>query len=48
MTYDMHGAWDTTGPTDFQDPLHDTAADPSSVVPPGTEKYNVDATISMP
>jgi chitinase len=46
MTYDMHGAWDATGPTNLQDPLHNTASDPSTPIAPGTEKYNVDATIA--
>jgi chitinase len=45
MTYDMHGAWDATGPTNFQDPLHDTANDPSKAIAPGTAKYNIDETI---
>ncbi|MBF9072424.1 glycosyl hydrolase family 18 protein [Streptacidiphilus fuscans] len=45
MTYDMHGAWESTGPTNFQDPLHDTPNDPSTPVAPGTEKYNIDETI---
>src|SRR5699024_10119066 len=29
MTYDMHGAWDAEGPTNFQDPVHGSADDPS-------------------
>ncbi|WP_042372579.1 glycosyl hydrolase family 18 protein [Streptacidiphilus neutrinimicus] len=45
MTYDMHGAWDSTGPTNFQDPLHDTSADPSNAIAPGSAKYNIDETI---
>ncbi|WP_042385709.1 glycosyl hydrolase family 18 protein [Streptacidiphilus melanogenes] len=45
MTYDMHGAWDSTGPTNLQDPLHDTSADPSNPIAPGTAKYNIDETI---
>ncbi|QMU80062.1 chitinase [Streptacidiphilus sp. PB12-B1b] len=45
MTYDMHGAWETDGPTDFQDPLHASASDPSPVVAPGNEQYNIDETI---
>ncbi|WP_042431433.1 glycosyl hydrolase family 18 protein [Streptacidiphilus anmyonensis] len=45
MTYDMHGAWDSTGPTNFQDPLHDTSSDPSNPIAPGTAKYNIDETI---
>jgi chitinase len=45
MTYDMHGAWDATGPTNFQDPLYSSPSDPSAVIPPGTEKYTVDSVI---
>ncbi len=44
MTYDMHGAWETNGPTNFQDPLHNSPNDPSKAVPPGNEKYNIDTT----
>jgi chitinase len=46
MTYDMHGAWDTNGPTNFQDPLHDSPGDPSQPIPPGNEKYNIDTAIT--
>ncbi|NUS17449.1 MAG: glycoside hydrolase [Streptomyces sp.] len=42
MTYDMHGAWDATGPTNFQDPLYQSPSDPSNPVAPGTEKYSID------
>ncbi|MDQ1680945.1 MAG: chitinase, partial [Frankiaceae bacterium] len=35
MTYDMHGAWDATGPTNLQDPLVQSPADPSTNLPPG-------------
>ncbi|MDX6355445.1 MAG: chitinase [Streptomyces sp.] len=45
MTYDMHGAWDTTGPTNVQDPLYQSPSDPSAVIPPGTQKYSGDAAI---
>jgi chitinase len=45
MTYDMHGAWDATGPTNLQDPLHNSSADPSNAIAPGTAKYNIDETI---
>ncbi len=45
MTYDMHGAWETTGPTNLQDPLFDSPGDPSNVIPPGNEKYNIDTAI---
>jgi chitinase len=46
MTYDMHGAWETTGPTNFQDPVHLSSSDPSSVIPPGNEKYTIDTAIT--
>ncbi len=46
MSYDMHGAWDATGPTNHQDPLHDSAADPTTPIAPGTRKYNVDTTLA--
>ena len=45
MTYDMHGAWDTTGPTNFQDPLYNSPDDPSQAIPPGNEKYTIDTSI---
>ncbi|WP_308190609.1 glycosyl hydrolase family 18 protein [Streptomyces sp. HPF1205] len=45
MTYDMHGAWDTTGPTNFQDPLYPSASDPSGTIPPGGEKYDIDSVV---
>lgn len=45
MTYDMHGAWDATGPTNLQDPLYDSPSDPSTPVAPGNEKYNIDTAV---
>jgi chitinase len=45
MTYDMHGGFEATGPTNFQDPLHDSPSDPSKAIAPGSEKYNVDTAI---
>ncbi|WP_328916206.1 MULTISPECIES: glycosyl hydrolase family 18 protein [unclassified Streptomyces] len=30
MTYDMHGAWETEGPTNFQAPLYDSPASPAA------------------
>jgi chitinase len=45
MTYDMHGGFEATGPTNFQDPLHNSPNDPSTVVTPGNEKYTIDTTI---
>ncbi|MFD0638383.1 glycoside hydrolase family 18 protein [Catenulispora yoronensis] len=46
MTYDMHGGFEATGPTNFQDPLHNSPNDPSKAIAPGTEKYNVDTAIT--
>ncbi len=46
MTYDMHGSWDATGPTNLQDPLHDSPADPTKPIAPGTAKYNVDTALA--
>ncbi|HLI70195.1 MAG TPA: glycosyl hydrolase family 18 protein [Ktedonobacteraceae bacterium] len=45
MTYDMHGGWETTGPTNFQDPLYNSPNDPSAAIPPGNEKYTIDTAI---
>ena len=45
MTYDMHGGFEATGPTNFQDPLHDSPNDQSKAIAPGSEKYNVDTAI---
>ncbi|MCX4722423.1 glycosyl hydrolase family 18 protein [Streptomyces sp. NBC_01306] len=45
MTYDMHGAWDATGPTNHQDPTYVSPDDPSTPIPPGTEKYSTDNAI---
>src|SRR5213078_1695208 len=42
MTYDMHGAWDPQGPTNLQDPVFDSPADPMAPVPPGNGRYNID------
>ncbi|MFG1796438.1 glycosyl hydrolase family 18 protein [Nocardia sp. NPDC049149] len=46
MTYDMHGAWDAKGPTNFQDPIYSRPDDPMQPVPPGNGKYNIDAAVS--
>lgn len=46
MTYDMHGGWETTGPTNLQDPLNNSASDPSAVIPPGNEKYTIATSIT--
>ncbi|GAA1968159.1 glycosyl hydrolase family 18 protein [Kitasatospora viridis] len=45
MTYDMHGGWEPTGPTNHQSPLYDNPADPSGVIAPGNEKYSIDEAI---
>jgi chitinase len=45
MTYDMHGGFEPTGPTNFADPLFQSPSDPSNPVAPGTEKYSSDAAI---
>ncbi|MCD0481798.1 carbohydrate-binding protein [Streptacidiphilus sp. ASG 303] len=42
MTYDMHGAWDSTGPTNHQDPTYQSPDDPSTPIAPGTGKYSSD------
>jgi chitinase len=46
MTYDMHGAWDATGPTNNQDPTYQSPSDPSTPIAPGTEKYSTDGAIN--
>ncbi|WP_405007891.1 glycosyl hydrolase family 18 protein [Kitasatospora purpeofusca] len=46
MTYDMHGSWDAKGPTNHQDPLHDSPADPTTPITPGNRKYNIDTTLA--
>ena len=45
MTYDMHGAWDATGPTNHQAPIYSDPNDPMANVPPGNAKYNLDEAI---
>jgi chitinase len=45
MTYDMHGGWEATGPTNLQDPLYASPNDPSAPVPPGNGKYSIDAAV---
>ncbi len=44
MTYDMHGAWENK--TNFQAPLYNSPNDPSPVISPGNEKYNIATTIT--
>ena len=45
MSYDMHGGFEATGPSNLQDPLHDSPSDPSTVIAPGNEKYNIDTAV---
>ncbi|OIV35805.1 glycoside hydrolase [Mangrovactinospora gilvigrisea] len=45
MTYDMHGGWEPTGPTNHQAPLYDNPSDPSAVIPPGQQKYSIDEAV---
>ncbi|MEU6966950.1 glycosyl hydrolase family 18 protein [Kitasatospora aureofaciens] len=45
MTYDMHGGWEPSGPTNHQSPLYSGPNDPMAPVKPGTAKYSVDETI---
>jgi chitinase len=42
MSYDMHGGFEPTGPTNFADPLYQSPSDPSNPISPGTEKYATD------
>ncbi|GCE47168.1 GH18 family chitinase [Thermosporothrix hazakensis] len=44
MTYDMHGAWDAQGPTNFQSPLYPSPNDPSTGV---QKNYNIDFAIQQ-
>jgi chitinase len=45
MTYDMHGGWEATGPTNLQDPLLPSPSDPMTPVPPGNGKYTIDSAV---
>ncbi|PYC77304.1 glycoside hydrolase [Streptomyces tateyamensis] len=45
MTYDMHGAWDATGPTNHQAALYSDPNDPMTPVAPGTSKYSIDEAV---
>ncbi|GAA2743858.1 MULTISPECIES: glycosyl hydrolase family 18 protein [Kitasatospora] len=45
MTYDMHGAWDATGPTNHQAPIYNNPNDPMTPIPGGTGKYSIDNAI---
>jgi len=42
MAYDMHGAWNASGPTDFQAPLYASPDDPS---PLPERNFSVDSTV---
>jgi chitinase len=46
MAYDMHGSWETTGPTNFQDPMTQASNDPSTPVAPGTLDYSVQTAVT--
>jgi chitinase len=46
MAYDMHGAWESTGPTNFQDPMTQASNDPSTAIAPGTLKYSVQTAVT--
>jgi chitinase len=45
MTYDMHGGFEPTGPTNFADRLFPSPQDPMNPIAPGTEKYSADTAI---
>ncbi|HEY3608595.1 MAG TPA: glycoside hydrolase family 18 protein, partial [Pseudonocardiaceae bacterium] len=45
MTYDLHGGFETNGPTNFADQLFQSPNDPSNAVAPGTQKYSGDNAI---
>jgi chitinase len=45
MTYDMHGGFEATGPTNHQAPIYDNPNDPMPPVTPGTGKYSTDAAV---
>ena len=45
MTYDLHGGFETTGPTNFADQLLQAPGDPSAAIAPGTQKYSGDNAI---
>ena len=45
MTYDLHGGFEATGPTNFADQLLQSPNDPSNAIAPGTEKYAGDNAI---
>jgi chitinase len=45
MTYDLHGGFETTGPTNFADQLFQSPNDPSNAIAPGTQKYSGDNAI---
>ncbi|GAA1972465.1 glycosyl hydrolase family 18 protein [Kitasatospora viridis] len=42
MTYDMHGGWEATGPTNHQAALYSDPSDPATPIAPGTSKYSID------
>ena len=46
MAYDMHGSWETTGPTNFQDPMTQASNDPSTPIAPGNLDYSVQTAVT--
>ena len=46
MAYDMHGSWETEGPTNFQDPMVQAADDPSTPIAPGNLDYSVQTAVT--
>ena len=45
MTYDMHGAWDAPGPTNFHAPLYTSASDPDPLAT-GSGSLSIDAAVT--
>ncbi|MDT4988622.1 MAG: chitinase, partial [Micromonosporaceae bacterium] len=45
MTYDMHGGWEPTGPTNHQTGLYTSPSDPMGPIAPGSAKYSVNSAI---
>jgi len=46
MAYDMHGSWETDGPTNFQDPMTQASNDPSTPIAPGNLDYSVQTAVT--
>ena len=45
MTYDMHGGFEPTGPTNHQAPLYNDPNDPMTPIAPGNGKYSTDSAV---